>query len=172
MSSPGKIAWWGLQTIMWVVLLGFLLLLAVSRFTPYEALIVRSGSMEPTISTGGIVIVDRDARTPVVGAIASFRDPDGGVVTHRVVGIDDTGFVTRGDANRANDGATRPVAAVYGTVSLYVPFVGYVIHVLRQPAAFLVLLFGTGGFLIADALRTIARELARMRRDRRGLDAE
>jgi signal peptidase I len=172
MSSPGRIAWWGLQTILWVVLLGFLLLLAVSRFTPYEALIVRSGSMEPTISIGGIVVVDREALSPSVGAIASFRDLDGGIVTHRVVGIDDSGYVTRGDANRANDVATRPVASVYGTVSLSAPLVGYVIHLLRQPVAFLVLLLGTGGFLIVDALRTIFRELARMRRDRRVPDAD
>jgi signal peptidase len=172
MSSLGRIAWWGLQTILWVVLLGFLLLLAVSRFTPYEALIVRSGSMEPAMSTGGIVIIDRGARSPIVGAIASFREPDGTVVSHRVVGIDDAGYVTRGDANRANDVATRPAASVYGTVVLSAPLIGYVIHLLRQPAAFLVLLLGTGGFLVMDALRTIVRELARMRRDRRIPDAD
>ena len=172
MSTLGRLAWQALRAIMWIVLLGFILLVGLSRFTPYEALIVRSGSMAPTISTGGIVIVDREALSPLVGTIASFRDLDGSVVTHRLVGIDDTVYVTRGDANRANDVATRPLAAVYGTVVFSLPLVGYAIHLLGQPVAFLVLLVGTGGFLIVDALRTIAHELARMRRDRRLPGAE
>ena len=60
-------SWRGLQAILWIVLLGFVALLGVSRFTPYETLVVRSGSMEPTIHTGGIVIVDREARSPKRG---------------------------------------------------------------------------------------------------------
>ena len=172
MSSLGRIAWWGLKTILWVVLLGFLLLLGLSHFTPYDVLIVRSGSMEPAISTGGIVIVDRDARSPLVGTIASFRQLDGSLVTHRVVGMDGTRYVTRGDANRTNDDVTRPGATVYGSFVLTLPLVGYAFHLLGQPVAFLVLLLGTGGFLAVDALRTIVRELTRMRRDRRLPDGD
>ena len=62
-----KLAGLGLQAILWTALLGFILLLGLSRLTPYEVLVVRSGSMEPAISTGGVVIVDRNARNPVVG---------------------------------------------------------------------------------------------------------
>jgi hypothetical protein len=39
-----------------------------------------------------------------------------------------------------------------------------VIHVLRQPPTFLLLLLGTGGLLILGEVRTIAQELARLRR--------
>lgn len=161
----------GLQTILWVVLLAFLALVGLSRFTPYEVLIVRSGSMEPVIATGGIVVVDRSATTPPVGAIASFRDPDGSLVTHRVVGTDGSRLITRGDANAADDPLDRAAASVYGTVDLTVPLIGYLIHLLRQPTAFLILLLGTGGFLILDALRTIRDEVSRMRRDRGQADA-
>lgn len=172
MSTLVKLARRGLQTVLWVILLGFVVLLALSRFTPYEVLVVRSGSMEPVINTGGIVIVDRSARSPLVGAIASFRDPDGSVVTHRVVAMDGTQYVTRGDANHSNDPLTHPATAVYGSVVLALPLLGYVIHLLEQPVAFLILLLGTGGFLIADAMRTIVRELSRVRRDRSVPDAD
>ena len=39
---------------------------------------------------------------------------------------------------------------------------GYAVHVLRQPPAFLLLLLGTGGFLIVGEIRTIVQELRRM----------
>lgn len=155
-----------LQATLWVFLLGFLVLVGLSRFTPYETLVVRSGSMEPTIPTGGIILVDRGARTPAVGSIASFREPDGSLVTHRIVGLDGSHYVTKGDANSTIDDYRRPIAATYGTVVLTVPLLGYVIHVLQLPAAFLLLLLGTGGVLIVDASRTIATELGRMRRER------
>jgi signal peptidase I len=158
-----RLVWQPLQAVLWIALLGFVVLLALSRVTPYEVLVVRSGSMEPSIHTGGIVIVDRQAQALKVGDVASFREPSGSVVTHRVVGMDDAGYITRGDANGADDATARPRAAVYGTVVLALPILGYGIHWLEQPAVFLVLLLGTGGFLIIDALRTIAREVARMR---------
>ena len=160
-----------LQAMLWIVLLGFLVLIGLSRLTPYEALVVRSGSMEPTIATGGIVLVDRGARTPSVGSVASFRDPDGSLVTHRIVGLDGSRYITKGDANTTADDLHRPIAATYGTVVLSAPFLGFAIHLLQQPAAFLLLLLGTGGFLVVDALRTIAEELRRMRRERRRVDA-
>ena len=167
-----KLAGLGLQAILWTALLGFILLLGLSRLTPYEVLVVRSGSMEPAISTGGVVIVDRNARNPVVGTIASFRQLDGTMVTHRVVAMDGARYVTRGDANRANDSVTRPATAVYGSVVFALPIVGYVVHLLGQPVAFLVLLVGTGGFLIVDRLRAIALEVDRIRRGRRFPDVD
>jgi signal peptidase len=171
MSTLARLAWWGLQAIMWTALLGFILLLGLSRLTPYEVLIVRSGSMEPTLSTGGVVIVDRNALSPRVGTIASFRQLDGTMVTHRVVGMDGERYITRGDANRTNDTVTRPATAVYGGVVLALPIVGYIVHLLGHPVAFLILLLGTGGFLVVDQLRTIVVELDRMRRNRRLSDA-
>ena len=172
MSTMMRLTWRALQAIMWLALLGFLALIALSRFTPYEVLIVRSGSMEPAIRTGGIVIVDHAAGLLQVGDIASFRELDGSVITHRVVATDGARYTTRGDANATDDVGMRPRSSVYGVVVLALPFLGYVIYLLEQPAAFLVLLLGTGGFLIVDALRTIGGELTRMRRSGRVPDAD
>jgi signal peptidase len=170
-SSLTRLAWRGSQAILWAVLLGFIVLLGLSRFTAYEVLIVRSGSMEPTLATGGIVIVDRNDHVLRVGDIASFREPDG-VVTHRVIGLDDRGYVTGGDANASRDPGTRPQSTVYGSFVFALPLLGYLIYVLEQPAVFVLLLVGTGGFLVWDALRTIFSEFARMRREARFNDAD
>jgi hypothetical protein len=48
---------------------------------------------------------------------------------------------------------------MYGTVVAVVPMAGYLIHTLQQPAAFLLLLLGSGGLLVLGALRTLNREL-------------
>jgi signal peptidase I len=71
---------------------------------------VLSGSMEPTLRTGDVVVSRRisplEAR---VGDVVTFHDPDrGGVlVTHRVRRVRAAGgkvvFVTRGDANNASE---------------------------------------------------------------------
>jgi signal peptidase I len=159
MGTLLPMAWRGLQTVLWIVLLAFLALVALSRFTPFEALVVRSGSMAPTIATGSAIIVDRADLIPTIGAVATFRESDGTVVTHRIVAIEGGRLVTRGDANRADDGTTRSPASMYGTVVAVVPMAGYLIHTLQQPAAFLLLLLGSGGLLVLGALRTLNREL-------------
>jgi signal peptidase len=73
-------------------------------------LTVMSGSMEPTIHTGDVV-VSRQVHPAEVqrGDIVSFRDPDRGglLVTHRVRTItrkrDKFTFVTKGDANNSSE---------------------------------------------------------------------
>jgi signal peptidase len=157
---------------LWALLLSFLALVAIPRFTTFDVLVVRGGSMEPAIHLGSVVVVDRGAREPAVGSISSFRDPDSGMVTHRVVAVAGGRYVTRGDANRAEDATRRPPGDVYGTVVLVVPAVGFVIHALQLPAIFLLLLVGTGGLLVLGALRTIVAEVGRIRRQRMRTDAD
>lgn len=163
--------WRGLQLLLWIALLGFVALVGLGRVTPYEALVVRSGSMEPTIPIGSIVIVDRAAHSPTIGTIASFREPDGSVVTHRIVGIEAGRYLTRGEANSSVDAERRPPATLYGTVVASVPLAGYAVHALQQPAAFLLLLLGSGGLLVLGALRTIYDEVVRLRRHGAPIDA-
>jgi signal peptidase len=153
-----------LQAVLWVVLLGFLLLAALPRFTSLDVLVVRGGSMEPAIHVGALLVIDRDSRSPAVGDIASFTQPDGSIVTHRVSAIDAGVYTTTGDANPGPDLTPRLPGDVLGTSVLSVPYLGFGVHVLRQPPMFIALLAGTGGFLIVAELRNIAREIGRMRR--------
>ena len=159
-----------LQLVLWAALFGFVALLVLPRVSAFDVLIVRGGSMEPTIHVGSIVIVDRGSRTPTVGAAAAFSDGNGAIVTHRVVAIDSAGYETKGDANAKADLGRRSASQVFGTVTASVPFLGYVLHLLHQPIVFLLLLLGTGGVLIIGELRTIWSELSDRRRNRRATD--
>ncbi len=156
-----------LQLVLWTLLLGFVLLLALPRISPFDVLIVRGGSMEPAIHVGSIVVVDRNSRTPAVGTPTAFLDGESTLITHRVISVDKNGYETKGDANATADLGRRSAAQVYGTVVVSIPFLGYVLHLLHQPIVFLLLLLGTGGVLVIGELRTIWFELKESGRRRK-----
>lgn len=101
-----------------------------------HTLTVLSGSMEPAIGVGSVVVVlPVDARDVSVGEIVTYAstDPVTGndtLVTHRVTGIERIDgqpvFTTGGDANAVAD--ARPVAAeqLRGRVWYHLPWVGTV----------------------------------------------
>jgi signal peptidase len=102
------------------------------RFLPYQALVVRSGSMSPAIPTGSLVFYKKvQASQLKVGDIIVFDEP-GTVntkITHRIFAIKTgpTGryFVTKGDANGIPDPWRVPDAGTGWAVAWHVPAVGY-----------------------------------------------
>jgi signal peptidase I len=89
----------------------------------WSAHVVVSGSMEPRIRTGDVVLSqDRDDLEP--GQVIVFRDADRGAVTHRLVAIDDRGFTTKGDANPTPDSQVVAPADVLGLGRILVRFAG------------------------------------------------
>lgn len=71
----------------------------------YVALEVISGSMEPTINIGDIIIVDTKIKKFKKDDIISFYDKDGSFITHRIVSINGKKFITKGDNNNTEDEA-------------------------------------------------------------------
>lgn len=72
---------------------------------------VETGSMQPTLETGDgfVAVPSAIAGSPEPGDVAVFRAEElhgGGLVTHRIVGVTEQGYVTRGDANDATDQQT------------------------------------------------------------------
>jgi signal peptidase len=95
---------------------------------------VVSGSMEPTIHVGDVVLVtDTQAATIEVDDVIVFdRDRSDDVrTTHRVVDVverdDGLFFRTKGDANEDPDAALVPASALVGVVLVSIPYVGYVL---------------------------------------------
>ena len=71
-------------------------------------LVVRSGSMEPTIATGAMVLVRTVPASAIrVGDVVAVERPDHTRVTHRVVSVENRGatasLVLKGDANQDPD---------------------------------------------------------------------
>jgi signal peptidase I len=109
-------------------------LMVVGFLTGWSTEVVLSGSMEPAISTGSVVVVSPvDVENIHVGDIISFTSFQVKII-HRVAEIQGSSpifFVTKGDANRDTDFAMVPAQNVHGKVVLSIPFVGYLISFLK-----------------------------------------
>lgn len=146
-TSPARSPWRRAASIALSVLVVVVLALAVAVVAVPKALgavplTVLSGSMEPVLSPGDVVVVRPVPADDLrIGDVVTFQpvSEDPSLVTHRVVGIGTTGgavgsFTTRGDANGADD---EPIVAdqVVGRVAYSVPLVGHLTNASWGPTA-------------------------------------
>jgi signal peptidase len=116
------------------VLFGICMAVTLPFFFGIKSLTVLSGSMEPTIHVGDIVVVRQIAAANArVGDVVTFRDPSDPdkLVTHRVrtIAISDgaVAFETKGDANTGVDRWKVASDGTIGIVLYRVPKLGYVL---------------------------------------------
>lgn len=92
--------------------------------------VVLSGSMEPEISVGDLLIV-AEQKSYEVGDVIVYQDGKT-AVTHRIVSISETEVITRGEANNTDDDPISP-EAIKGKVILVIPRFGYAIDMIKTP---------------------------------------
>ncbi|MBA7618288.1 hypothetical protein ES703_25609 [subsurface metagenome] len=133
-----KLAKWLVGIVLGlVVMVAILAILLPSIFAPGLA-IVYSASMAPAMPAGSLAITEPvDPTTIEVGDIIAFNPPwdEDVTVSHRVVEILSTGFVTKGDANEDPDPFVIPEENVIGQVSFHIPYVGYPLVEIRRFAS-------------------------------------
>lgn len=104
---------------------------------------VVSGSMEPQLKIGSIVVVRPvEPETIVVGDTITFHltGVEGTVVTHRVIGIRHNSpiyFETKGDANKKPDPFIVPARDLVGKVYFHIPSLGHFTEFLKTPYGFM-----------------------------------
>jgi len=103
---------------------------------PVYPTVVAGGSMSPTMEYGDLVIsVKTEASGVVIGDVIDFHTNNGNVI-HRVVGhagdeLED-GFITRGDANPAEDLSPVVPSQLRGKVIAVIPDAGWLTIALRS----------------------------------------
>lgn len=122
-----------LMNIMLVVSVGVIIFTGLAFFKVITPLVVVSGSMEPVIPTGSLVISKKvPADTALEGDIASLPREDGVLVTHRV--IENVPFKSdpglreirmKGDANADADQNPYIVSEALEPL-VTIPYAGYV----------------------------------------------
>ncbi len=121
----------------------------------YKFFIVVSGSMEPTINIGDVVVI-KDTENIKVNDIISFK-MNGSVITHRVQEIttDEHGIklITKGDANNTIDGADLLLSDIEGKYIFKISKLGNVILFLRTPAGLIGLVAVFGLIIAFNAFR-------------------
>lgn len=167
-----------------ILAVGFVM--AAARYG-WEFDAVLSGSMEPVLGVGGLVVIKpTDARQVETGDIISFKLP--GIDTpicHRVIDIQQTAsgrlFQTKGDANEEPDINPVPASSVTGKEVFYLPYIGNLARLSRLgrervnilgrrsvPAAVLVIIpLGLAfiGLTLKDSLEELLRPMAKRRKD-------
>lgn len=93
--------------------------------------VVLSGSMEPVLSVGDVVIYkSRDEYE--IGDVVIFHQDDY-FVTHRIVGETENGFITQGDANNTADKDVLYAEMIEGEMVLALSNAGTVMNFIKTP---------------------------------------
>jgi signal peptidase len=132
-----------------------------------RSMTVLSGSMEPALHLGDIVIDSRVSPADVrVGDIVTFSDPErtGKLITHRVrrvrIAEGIAHVVTKGDNTNAVERWDIPAAGSVGRVEYRVPLLGFLLFWLHGPLARI-------GLIVFPALLLAGFELWRIWRPQR-----
>lgn len=122
-------------SLVYLFVLVFLLLTVVvtMAISGWQPLAVVSGSMEPAVRAGSLVMVEpADPHVYFANpSILAYDDParPGSLVTHRVVSTasDEAGavfYTTKGDANGVADSTPVPHDSLVGVARMIIPFLG------------------------------------------------
>ncbi len=153
-----------------IALIALLLILSTFNFSGnIKFLVVQSGSMEPSIKVGSVVVV-KSVSNYKVGDIITFgpysktKTP----TTHRIYEIKgdcpNCTFVTKGDANNGPDQHDIRLSDIIGKVLLDVPYVGYAVATAKKPVGFALIIIIPAAIIIYDEVRKIWAEVKKMRR--------
>ncbi len=151
-----------------ILLVGLFLILVV--FSPklgYKIVIIQSGSMEPVIKTGGMVLIKK-SNTYNKGDIITFIKNRKETITHRIVyslknNRGEITYKTKGDNNNTEDLGLVPKQNVLGKVLLTIPYIGWGIQFLKtRTGATILIIIPAICFIILEIIK-IRKEIKRMK---------
>ena len=123
----------------------------------YKTFVVRSGSMEPFIMTGDVIVVKHAGQyhfNDVITFVNSFDQ----IVTHRIIAIDGSTFQTKGDANHSVDGDIIKKEKIIGKVVAHVSKLGYYVAFIKTKLGLVFLFMVPILIFIMDELVKIKHE--------------
>jgi signal peptidase len=134
-----------------------------------EILSVMSGSMEPAIHVGSVVVVKPIAEYKV-GDIITFKAYDKNSkskdksvnITHRIYEVGESDgqvtFIVKGDANNAPDGGKVYKGQVVGKELFSVPWLGYLLVYIKTLPGLILLIVIPATIIVYEEVRKIHRE--------------
>ncbi len=132
----------------------------------YDIMTVISGSMEPTLRAGSVVVTS-PVENYKVGDIITFRT--GGdrtpPTTHRIKDVKVEGgemlYITKGDANPTEDMTETKEEDIMGKALFSIPYLGYLVDFVKTPLGFGILIIIPGFLIIGDEVRKIFQNTAK-----------
>lgn len=156
-------------TYLFYAAVACIVLLLLSSMLPIpggvKTFVVQSGSMEPSIKTGSVIVV-KQAESYMVGEVITFgpRSKTKPPTTHRIIEIKEDGsYVTKGDANDDEDLRTVSRYEVIGKVVASIPWVGYAVAAAQKPWGFVVIVVIPAAIIIWEEVGKIWTEIKKKR---------
>lgn len=163
-----KLNYWDIfNYLLYAMVVIFALLAISSKFSlgGIKLLTVKSGSMEPTIKTGSMVIV-KSFYYYQVGDIVTFKNLDNSLetTTHRIVKSEviegQPVFTTQGDANNIPDLTKLTPDRIVGKIKFKLPFFGYAVAFARTWPGVIILIVVPATIIIYDEINNLKKEWA------------
>jgi len=133
--------------------------------------VVQSGSMEPSVKLGSVVIT-KPQKSYAVNDVITFSPANTSAfelptpkdtVTHRIVSVNSndgqTSYETKGDANQTKDNQPVAKSQVLGKVMLDIPYAGYAVSFIRTKPGFILLVIVPAILFILSEIYSVRNEL-------------
>ena len=164
------------NVIYWLIITVLVSIAASSAFSAFKIpgglkmLIVQSGSMEPAIKTGSVILIKKQD-TYSVGDIISFVSGGQDSTTHRVVKTEVKNgkeiFYTKGDANQGEDRESVSVEKVLGKTIFILPDLGYAVAFAKTQKGFIFLIIVPATIIVFSEILNIKKEITLWREKRK-----
>ncbi|MFA5776604.1 MAG: signal peptidase I [Patescibacteria group bacterium] len=172
--------------IIYGVVVAILLFAVVSSFLSFvknplglSVYVVQSGSMQPSIKVGSMVLV-KSAKDYKKGDIITFysnldssKMDNKFTTTHRVYNVNQSDnksyYETKGDANNAPDPKKVPSNYVIGRVFFTIPLIGYLLAFMRTQLGFILFVVIPATLIVYNELLNIKNEAKKLLEERRGI---
>lgn len=151
-----------LKTLLYSVIIGSLIIIAVALLFLGSARIVVTDSMAPSLRAGDLVLLRPTGKKIKPGTVITY-DFQGEQFTHRVVEVVGEMLVTKGDNNQEVDPWQVPFSDVVGVPNVRIPYGGYLLEFVKSPAGVLLLVILPACWIIVIE----ARKKAAILRDSR-----
>jgi signal peptidase len=145
--------------------------LAFSFFDPpggYKFFIVQSGSMQPWIKVGSVIITKSQAsyyEGEIVAFLTNTAKNSKDVTVHRIAGIRSISgqfaYTTKGDANQSADTGQVMPSQILGRTILTIPYLGYIVAFTKSQLGFLLLVIIPAVTIIFGEIINIKNEVSR-----------
>lgn len=170
----GKV-WKIVKGIFWVVIIlaSLFIIFTSLNISGYQMFVVKSGSMEPKIHTGSIVLDHKEDSYEVGDAITFKTQDNKDTTSHRIVAVsgtgNDTSYQVKGDANETPDVGVVAKYNVVGKVNLTIPYLGYLIAFIRTLPGLIIFIIVPAMIIIAEEMSNIKDEVKRIRAEKKKL---
>jgi len=141
----------------------------------FKILSVMSGSMQPKIPVGSIVVI-KPAQEYVVGNIVTFKNNSqrkkDDYTTHRIVDVQDASdssklYITKGDANDSNDSERVEPRRIIGKYLFQIKWLGYLLVYIKTLPGLILIIIIPSAIIVYEEFKKMHRETRELIKKRR-----